>query len=265
MGSLIARSETVLLFALGLLLVEESFAVYIDRVLSLLIAFSGAFVTAILPYIVKRAAPVKASLQCFSLVFLTRVAVAVVPALILPPPLLLTTVYSIVLMICIVYVIDRRLPAKSIGFHYPNLRLQVFAGSALGVAMGFIEFAILYSDMKKYLLFQEFSTANFIYTTIIMFLFVAFGEEFLFRGLAQSSLQEEISSPVATMLIVSSTFAIMHLGYVTSLMKVLEIIYVFGAATIIGYAFMKTKSLVLPLVAHGIANTILFGILPYLI
>lgn len=244
---------------------EEILAVYADRVVSLFLAFLGAFVTAVLPYVAKWASSVKASLQCFSLIFLTRVAVAVVPALILTPPLLLITVYSIILMVCVVYIVDRRLPAGSIGFHHSGVLSHALGGAALGGVMGLTEFAILYSDMNKYLLFQAFSVSNFIYTTLIMFLFVAFGEELLFRGLAQTSLENETQSPTATILIISSTFAIMHLGYVTGLMKALEIVYVFAAATIIGYVFLKTKSLVFPVVAHGVANAILFGILPYLL
>ena len=97
-----------------------------------------------------------------------------------------------------------------------------------------------------------------------VYIMAPIGEELLFRGLTQASLEKDIGNSFVAILIVSSIFAIMHLGYVTYLEKTLEIIYVFVAATVLGYAFMKTKSLVLPLIAHGTANTILFGILPYI-
>lgn len=265
MGFLESRTKIILIFALTLLIVEEVLAVYIDPVLSLFVSFLGAFVTAILPYAVKWTASTKASLQCFSLVFLTRVAVAVVPALILPTPVLLIIVYSLVLVVCAVYAVERGLTANTLGFRFSNAPLQVFGGLAIGVAMGVTEFTILSSDMKTYLLFQGFSVANFVYVTVIMFLFVALGEELLFRGLVQASFEKEMGSSFAAILTVSSIFAIMHLGYVTGLEKILEIVYVFVAATVLGYAFMKTKSLVLPLIAHGTANTILFGILPYIV
>jgi len=246
--------------------VEEILGTYVDAILGLFVSFLGAFVTAILPYALKHAASVRASLQCFSLVFLSRVAVAVVPALILPPPLLLITVYSIVLVICAIYTLERGLTASSVGFRFSHVPFQVFGGLALGMIMGVTEFAILSSDMKKYLLFQgEFSLEHFFYVTIIMFLFVALGEELLFRGLAQTSFEKEMGNPFFAVMVVSVIFAVMHLGYVTSPIKLLEIAYIFAAATVIGYTFLKTKSLVLPLIAHGTANTILFGVLPYLV
>jgi len=253
------------MFPLTLLLVEEILGVYIDAILGLFVSFLGAFVTAMLPYAIKWAASSRASLQCFSLIFLTRLAVAVVPTLTLPPPSLLITVYSVVLVACAVYIAERGLAATSFGFRFSNLSLQLFGGLALGMAMGVTEYAILSSDMKTYLLFPIFSIANLFSVTIIMFLFVALGEELLFRGLAQTSLEKELGNPIMAMMIVSLVFAIMHLGYVTSPEKTLELVYVFGASTFIGYSFMKTRSLIIPLIAHGIANTILFGILPYLL
>lgn len=256
----------MLAFALTLLLVEEILALFSQTaIISLLVALSGAFVTAALPYSLKSASSVKASLQCFSLIFLTRVAVAVVPALILPPVLLLMTVYGVVLVICAVYIMDRHLPPDTIGFHFSNVPVQVFGGSAFGVVMGLTEFAILSSDIKKYLLFEELSVSNFVILTIVMFWFVALGEELLFRGLVQTSLGTDTGNPTAALTIVSLTFAFMHLGYVTGLEKMLETVYVYAAATIIGYVFMKSKSLVFPVIAHGVANTILFGILPYIL
>lgn len=234
-------------------------------VLSLFVALLGAFATAILPYVFAPAFSAKASLQCFSLIFLTRVAVAVIPALILPPALLLITVYSVILVMCAVYIVDRHLSPNNLGFHFSNAPLQAVGGLALGAVMGFTEFAILSSDIEKYLLFQGFSITDFVIVVVVMFWFVALGEELLFRGLVQTSLERDLGNSTAALVIVSFTFAVMHLGYVTSIVKLLEIVYVYAAATLIGYSFMKTKSLVLPVVAHGVANTILFGILPYVL
>ena len=254
------------MFVLGLLVFEEALGLSSETaVLSLFVALLGAFATAILPYVVPPAFSAKASLQCFSLIFLTRVAVAVIPALILPPALLLITVYGIILVMCAVYIFDRDLSPSSLGFHFSNAPLQAVGGLALGVAMGFTEFAILSSDIGKYLLFQSYNLTNFAVVVIVMFWFVALGEELLFRGLVQTSLERDLGNSTTALVIVSFTFAIMHLGYVTSLVKLLEIVYVYAAATVIGYSFMKTKSLLLPVVAHGVANTILFGILPYVL
>lgn len=259
------KTETILTFILVLLFVEVLGLFADTAIFSLVVALVGAFVAATLPYVADFASSLKASLQCFSLIFLTRVAVAVVPALILPPDLLLMTVYGVVLAICVFYILDRHLSPAMLGFRFSGFPVQVFGGLGLGVVMGFTEFAILSSDIKRYLLFEVFSVSNFVVVVIVMFLFVAFGEELLFRGLAQTSLQKDIGSPLTALTIVSLAFAVMHLGYVTGPEKILEIVYVFVAATIIGYVFMKSRSLVFPVIAHGVANTILFGILPYVL
>lgn len=258
------RAVALLAFAMVLLLVEEALAVFIDPLLSLFISLLGAFATAAFPYALKWAASAKTSFQCFSLIFLTRVAVAVVPALFLSPPLLLMTIYGVVLVICVVYIVDKGLTLNSLGFRLSNSVFQIAGGLALGAVMGVAEFTILASDIETYQIFQEFTVVNFVQVTIIMFLFVALAEELIFRGLAQSSFEKELGNPLMAMIAVSLIFAIMHLGYVTSFAKISEIVYVFTAATVVGYAFMKTRSLILPLIAHGMANTILFGILPYL-
>ena len=260
----------MLAFILVLLFVEVLGSFADTAIFSLAVALLGAFVAATLPYVVESASSLKASLQSFSLIFLTRVAVAVVPTLIIlgepvPPALLLVTVYGVVLVICLFYILDRRLSPVPLGFYFSNVAVQVFGGLALGVVMGLTEFAILSSDIKRYLLFQVFSVSNLVVVVIVMFLFVALGEELLFRGLAQTSLQKDIGNPLTALTIVSLAFAVMHLGYVTGPEKFLELVYVYVAATIIGYVFMKSKSLVFPVIAHGVANTILFGILPFML
>ncbi len=251
-------------FALVVLVVEEVVTAYVDPILGLLISFVGAIGVAVVPYVVKSGQSVRVAMQCFSLLFLTRVAMTVVPALILSPPVLLVAVYSVYLLICAVYIVERRLSLKGVGFRASSVPSQVFVGLALGVTMGVVEFAILSPDISRYLLFREFSGAALSSVIVIMFFFVAFGEEILFRGLVQTSLEKVFGNPLTSVIVVSSIFAIMHVAYVTSLGKALELVYVFGASTAIGYSFMKTRSLILPVIAHGTANTVLFGILPYL-
>lgn len=252
------------MLAMVWLLLEEILSSYFDPILGIYAALAGAFTTAIVPYVIRRIAPTKTSLQCFSLIFLTRVAVAVVPSFILPTPLLLVTVYSVVIVSSAIYIAERGFSIRSLGFKFSKSKAQILCGLILGLLMGMTEYVILASDMERYLLFPAFSVANLFYVALIMFAFVALGEEILFRSLAQTSFEEELGDPRAATLFVSLAFTIMHFGYVTDPTKILEIIYVFAAATAIGYAFTKTRSLVLPILAHGVANTLLFGILPYL-
>ena len=252
-------------FALLLLVVEEVITAYVDPILGLLLSFVGAIGVVVASYVVKSGQAVDVAAERFSLLFLSRVAMTVVPALILSPSILLLVVYSVYVSICAVYVVERHLPLKDIGFRASSVFPQVFGGLALGVTMGVVEFAILNPDIERYLLFKEFNVATLFYVIVIMFFFVAFSEELLFRGLVQTSLGEVFTNPFTPVILVSSLFAIMHVAYVTSLEKILELVYVFAASTAIGYSFMKTRSLILPVIAHGTANTILFGILPYML
>ena len=258
------KGNVIFAFAVILLVVEEVVTAYVDPILGLLISFVGAIGVAVVPYVVKSRQAVRVAMQCFSLLFLSRVAMTVVPGLILSPPVLLVVIYSVYLLICAVYIVEKRLSLKDVGFRASSVPYQVFAGLMLGVAMGVVEFAILSPDIDKYLLFGEFSGAALSYVIVIMFFFVAFGEELLFRGLVQASLEKVFANPLTSVMVVSCLFAIMHVAYVTNLEKTLELVYVFAASTAIGYSFMKTRSLILPVIAHGIANTILFGILPYM-
>jgi len=252
-------------FALLLLVIEEVVMAFVDPILGLLISFVGAFVVVVLPYVVGSGQAVRGAMQCFSLLFLSRVAMTVVPALILSPSMLIVVVYGVYLSICAVYVAEKRLPLKDVGFRASSIRGQILGGLALGVTMGVVEFAILNPDISKYLLFGEFSPATVSYVLVVMFLFVGLGEELLFRGLVQTSFEKVFARPLTSVVIVSFLFAMMHAAYVTSLVTTLELVYVFVAATVIGYSFMKTRSLLLPVIAHGTANTILFGILPYML
>lgn len=259
------KSNVLFAFALVVLVVEEIVTAYVDPILGLLISFGGAIGVAVVPYVLKSGQAVRGAMQCFSLLFLSRMAIMVVPALILPPPVLFVVIYSVYILISVAYIVERPLSLKTVGFQASSLPYQIFAGLVLGLAMGVVEFAILNPEMDRYLLFSEFSGAALFYIIVIMFFFVAVGEELLFRGLVQTSLEKLFDNPLKSVTAVSSLFAIMHMAYVTSLEKTLELAYVFAASTAIGYSFMKTRSLILPVIAHGTANTILFGILPYIL
>ncbi len=43
-----------------------------------------------------------------------------------------------------------------------------------------------------------------------------------------------------------------------------ELVFVFLAGIILGVLYLKTKSLVAPIIAHGVNNVIMVSILPYI-
>ena len=93
-----------------------------------------------------------------------------------------------------------------------------------------------------------------------MLAFVGLAEELLFRGLLQSDLTRALGWKWGVVLS-SLMFAVMHLTW----RSIPELFFVFFASLILGYLYYKTKSLVAPIVMHGIGNVILVAIMPYLV
>ena len=93
-----------------------------------------------------------------------------------------------------------------------------------------------------------------------MLLFVGLGEELLFRGLIQLDL-ERIFGWKWGLVGASILFAVMHLTW----RSLPELGFVFLASLVLGYIYWKTKSLLAPIVLHGVNNTMLVAIMPYLL
>ncbi|HIH77264.1 MAG TPA: CPBP family intramembrane metalloprotease [Methanomassiliicoccales archaeon] len=93
---------------------------------------------------------------------------------------------------------------------------------------------------------------------LVMVVFVGFGEELIFRGLLQSSVEKEHGKYVA--IIVSALmFSIMHSGY----QNAPYLLFVFGVGLALAYAYERTGSLGLVALMHGILNFFLFSFLPF--
>jgi hypothetical protein len=89
--------------------------------------------------------------------------------------------------------------------------------------------------------------------------FVGLGEELLFRGLVQRDLTKALGWKWGVIL-ASLMFAVMHLTW----RSVPELMFVFFAGLVLGYLYYRTKSLVMPIVTHGIGNVMLVSVMPYL-
>jgi len=93
---------------------------------------------------------------------------------------------------------------------------------------------------------------------IYMTFFVALGEEVLFRGLVQRNLTKMYGWGIA-LLSTGFLFSVMHLTW----RSVPELGFTFFAGILFGYIYYKTKSLVAPIVLHGVNNVMLVAIMPY--
>jgi len=108
-------------------------------------------------------------------------------------------------------------------------------------------------------LIPDLSQANLLGFIIIMVFIVALIEEFIFRAILQTRL-EEFFGPAGGIFLASLLFGAMHSGYGT----LYEIPYTFLVGCFLGYSFYKTRSLTLVILIHGSINVFLFGIMPHL-
>lgn len=108
-------------------------------------------------------------------------------------------------------------------------------------------------------LIPDLSQANLLGFIIIMVFIVALIEEFIFRAILQTRL-EEFLGPAGGIFLASLLFGAMHSGYGT----LYEIPYTFLVGCFLGYSFYKTRSLMLVILIHGSINVFLFGIMPHL-
>ena len=116
-----------------------------------------------------------------------------------------------------------------------------------------------YSIIQTSPLIPDLSPVNLLLLTIIMIFVVGLIEEFIFRGIIQTRL-EEFLGPAGGILLASLLFGIMHSSYGTPY----EMAYTFLAGGVLGYLFYRTKSLSLVVMIHGFINIFLFGLIPHL-
>lgn len=170
---------------------------------------------------------------------------------------LLPAVYSIILGLVLWHVYQRKLSLKRLfGFSKEKILKYSLGGLAIGVVLGTGEYFILQPTPA----FPTFEVRYLLRDMVYMFLFVGTGEELLFRGLIQRDLIGAFGWKWG-LLGASLIFAAMHLTW----RSIPELGFVFIAGLILGFLYWRTKSLVAPIVAHGVGNVMLVAVLPYLL
>ena len=170
---------------------------------------------------------------------------------------LLPAVYSIILGLCLWHVYQRKLSLKQLfGFSKEKLLKYSLVGLAIGIPLGIVEYFILHPAPT----FPSFEVKYLFRDMAYMILFVGIAEELLFRGLIQQDLTRAFGWKWG-ILGASLMFAVMHLTW----RSIPELGFVFLAGLILGVLYWQTKSLVAPIVAHGINNVMLVAVLPYLL
>jgi len=169
---------------------------------------------------------------------------------------LLPAVYSCILGLCLWHVYQKNLSLREIfSFKKDKLLKYVLIGIVIGAPLGVVEYFILRPEP----VFPTFEVKYLFRDIVYMLLFVGLAEEVLFRGFIQVDFSRAFGWKWG-LFGASAMFAVMHLTW----RSMPEIAFVFAAGVILGGLYLKTKSLVAPIVLHAANNVMLVAIAPYL-
>ncbi len=177
------------------------------------------------------------------------------PWFFLSQQLLLPAVYSAVLALCVWHIYRKNISLHDIGFRRDKMLGYVLMGAVVGIPLGIVEYFIITPTAA----FPTFEIKYLARDLVYMVAFVGLGEELLFRGLIQRDMTSLFGWKWG-LLGASLMFGVMHLTW----RSVPELGFTFFAGMVFGYLYYRTRSLVAPVIAHGVGNTVLVAILPYI-
>ena len=245
---------TILLFTIEYLLV------YVSEALGILSALASVLTIYGLISILNVSKALSNALEDISILLLYIMLMAGLPWFYLSQSLLIPGVYSLVMALCF-WRESAKNPTMSLrellnhlGIKRENLRRNCLMGLA-GIPMGIVEYLILRPPPPT----PHFDPLYLLQLTAYMLFFVALGEEILFRAMIQRSLTV-FMTPKSSIFWSALIFTSMH----TIWRSIPELFFVFTAGLLLGAVYLKTGSLVGPIVIHTINNTILIAIMPYL-
>jgi CAAX protease family protein len=146
--------------------------------------------------------------------------------------------------------VDRRGICLTVG----NLGGQA-AVSLTGIALGFLEYRIL----QPVPLDSELSLGVAWLPALILLTCTGFFEELIFRGLLQSAAVGALGR-FGGIVYTALVFAVFHLGWRSAL----DLLVVFAVGLFFGWVVARTHSLLGVTISHGLANVVLFLVLPFL-
>lgn len=149
----------------------------------------------------------------------------------------------------------QELRPEEVGLKLGNPKVQILIALS-GVLLGGVEYLIL----KPAPLISSFTLEWVLLGGSILLISSGLAEELLFRGIIQGN-AEKIFGNAYGLLFASLVFTAMHLVW----NSIPDLVFVFAVAMFYGYAFQKTRSISGVTFSHGIANTFLFLILPFLL
>jgi membrane protease YdiL (CAAX protease family) len=239
---------------LGITVCEWVFA-YQDPRFGIILALFLALVIYLVTPIIKLGPAFTDAAESLVLIPLYILFTSSLPWFFLSQSLLLPAVYSAVIALCAWHIYRKRISLKEIGFRRDKWLKYILIGILAGAPLGAIEYFVITPAAA----FPTFEIKYLFRDLFYMVVFVGLGEELLFRGLVQRDMTSLFGWKWG-LLGASLMFGVMHLTW----RSIPELVFTFLAGMLFGYLYYRNRSLTAPIIAHGIGNTILVAVMPYI-
>jgi len=240
---------------LGITLCEWVFA-YQDVAYGIILALLLALVIYVILPVIKAGPVFNNAAESLALIPLYILLTSSLPWFFLSQEFLLPAVYLAILALCGWHVYRKNIGLRQIGFHQDKWLRYTLIGVLIGIPLGVSEYFIITPTAA----FPSFEVRYLMRDLAYMIIFVGLGEELLFRGLVQRDMMNLLGWKWG-LIGTSLMFGVMHLTW----RSIPELIFTSLAGFLFGYLYHRTRSLIAPIIAHGVGNTILVAIMPYLL
>lgn len=163
-----------------------------------------------------------------------------------------------------------RIPPRKVGLGLgvPRLIPWQVPVALSGLGLGAVEFLVLTppSDLGQ-LWIPALTLPNLLLAAVAIGLASGFAEELIFRGFILNR-SERLLGALPALFLVSLLFAAMHIGFVVNPagqfdpVRALDVPFVFGVGLYFGWVVQKSRTIWGVIVAHGLANVMLYLVLP---
>lgn len=197
---------------------------------------------------------IKNVLQSLSLVILLRIISLSMPQFFTDMLKQYSLIYGVMFIPIYIIIKNQQISYKELGLNFKRLYIYLPSAVIIGSVIALLDYKILKPDA----IIDNLDLSEIIFISLVMFSFVGIIEELMFRSILQTRI-EKIFGLKYGILLSGFIFGIMHSIY--GIMN--EILFAILFGIILAYIFHKTKSLAFIVSIHGIANIMLFGILPF--
>ncbi len=164
-------------------------------------------------------------------------------------------IYTPLLAATVIVMLNTGLGPHDVGLVSKGWPLQVVLGIVIGLGLGVLEYVIL----RPVPLVSSLTLQGVLALALILTATTGFVEELIFRGVMQT-LSDRVMG-LWSVLYVSLIYAVLHIGHYS----MLDVAFVFLVALLFTVMVKKSGSLLGVTLAHGIANSMLYSVMPFIL